>query len=239
MKDKFYVSEIFGPTVQGEGALCGQISHFIRFSSCSFRCAWCDSLHAVLPKEIKKHSQLLTSSEIANKIFDLDYQAPWITLTGGDPCIWELSSLVIRLHASMFKVAVETQGAIYKDWLSYCDLITVSPKGPSSGMLDKLDYSVLADYCLNLLAKKLVFKIVVFDKEDFEFAKDIYKKYLPEIKRGARFFISCGTKKEDSKLELLNRYKWLVDKVLKTSMLAESVVLPQLHVLLWEHELGR
>ena len=41
------VSEIFGPTIQGEGALIGQPTVFVRTGGCDYRCSWCDSLHAV------------------------------------------------------------------------------------------------------------------------------------------------------------------------------------------------
>src|SRR6056297_3563779 len=41
------VSEIFGPTIQGEGALIGVPTVFVRLGGCDYRCSWCDSLHAV------------------------------------------------------------------------------------------------------------------------------------------------------------------------------------------------
>jgi len=44
------VSEIFGPTVQGEGALIGTQTLFVRTGGCDYRCSWCDTGYAVLPK---------------------------------------------------------------------------------------------------------------------------------------------------------------------------------------------
>ncbi len=41
------VSEIFGPTIQGEGVLIGLPTVFVRSGGCDYRCSWCDSLHAV------------------------------------------------------------------------------------------------------------------------------------------------------------------------------------------------
>lgn len=43
------IAEIFGPTIQGEGALIGETTVFVRTGGCDYRCAWCDSLHAVDP----------------------------------------------------------------------------------------------------------------------------------------------------------------------------------------------
>ena len=41
------IAEIFGPTIQGEGAVIGQPTVFVRAGGCDYRCDWCDSLHAV------------------------------------------------------------------------------------------------------------------------------------------------------------------------------------------------
>ena len=37
------VSEVFGPTVQGEGPSCGRIATFVRLGRCDLRCSWCDT----------------------------------------------------------------------------------------------------------------------------------------------------------------------------------------------------
>ncbi len=47
VESEIRISEIFGPTIQGEGALIGQPTVFVRTGGCDYRCAWCDSLHAV------------------------------------------------------------------------------------------------------------------------------------------------------------------------------------------------
>ena len=41
------IAEIFGPTIQGEGALIGEPTVFVRAGGCDYRCSWCDSMHAV------------------------------------------------------------------------------------------------------------------------------------------------------------------------------------------------
>ena len=51
---KVRVSEIFGPTVQGEGPLIGKPTVFVRTGGCDYRCNWCDTLYAVLPKHSKE-----------------------------------------------------------------------------------------------------------------------------------------------------------------------------------------
>ena len=38
------ISEIFGPTIQGEGALIGVPTVFVRTGGCDFRCSWTPSM---------------------------------------------------------------------------------------------------------------------------------------------------------------------------------------------------
>lgn len=41
------VSEIFGPTIQGEGALIGEPTVFVRTGGCDYRCVWYNTMHTV------------------------------------------------------------------------------------------------------------------------------------------------------------------------------------------------
>ena len=47
------VVEIFGPTIQGEGAEAGIPTHFVRVGGCDFRCSWCDTMYAVDPEIVR------------------------------------------------------------------------------------------------------------------------------------------------------------------------------------------
>lgn len=37
------VSEVFGPTHQGEGPHAGQLCAFVRLMGCNLSCSWCDT----------------------------------------------------------------------------------------------------------------------------------------------------------------------------------------------------
>src|SRR5260370_42452272 len=37
------ISEIFGPTFQGEGSSIGRYCYFLRLAGCNQHCAWCDT----------------------------------------------------------------------------------------------------------------------------------------------------------------------------------------------------
>ena len=118
---KFPVVELFGPTIQGEGALAGQVSFFLRTGFCSYKCLWCDSMHAVDPKQVKKNASYMTAREIFEALVLIsslgerskrDKHRPWVTLTGGDPVLWDQTELVSLLYFGGFRVAVETQGSL-------------------------------------------------------------------------------------------------------------------------------
>lgn len=246
MTDKLLpVVELFGPTIQGEGALAGQVSYFVRFGSCSYRCSWCDSMHAVAPEQIKAHVEHCHSDDILAVLAGLsnlppDVEKPWVTLTGGDPCLHDLTDLVFSLKNAGYRVAVETQGAIWKNWLIACDLVTCSPKGPSSGMQDRFSASLLTKYQQILDHQdQLVLKFVIFTEEDLAWAKSVRM-----IFGKPRIFLSVGTPSAASVGILsadliLASYRRLVDKVLADPFWYDATVLPQLHALLWGRELGR
>lgn len=239
-KKKIPITEMF-LTMQGEGALTGQISYFIRSAMCGYRCSWCDSLHSVLPREIKKHATYMEVDEIVDRLRSLG-PAPrqtWVTLTGGDPCVWDMTDLVTALWAAGYRVAVETQGALWKDWLEQCNLVTCSPKPPSSGMDKKFKSELLQKYAARL-QDRLVLKIVVFTEEDLAFAEKIHR-WMPRVK----FFLTSGTPMEDTpveadlRLRILEAYRQLVERVIDRPSLHDVTVLPQTHALLWQRELGR
>lgn len=43
MMSRIPVIEMFGPTIQGEGAVIGVKTMFVRTYGCDYRCRWCDS----------------------------------------------------------------------------------------------------------------------------------------------------------------------------------------------------
>jgi 7-carboxy-7-deazaguanine synthase len=129
---KIPLVEMFGPTIQGEGAVIGQQTYFMRFGLCDYKCKMCDSMNAVDPLQVKLNAKWLTQLDIYNEFmaFHKEGSTRWITLSGGNPCIHDLTELVLNLNDTGFKFAVETQGTFAPDWLKYCRIVTCSPKGP-------------------------------------------------------------------------------------------------------------
>lgn len=189
---KFPIMELFGPTIQGEGIMTGTITHFLRTGGCGLRCTWCDSMFAVMPKEIKKYRTMMTTWEIIEAIAALP-KAPYLTLTGGDPCLHKhLGEVVSAAYHQGMRVAVETQGQEFPNWLMECDVITFSPKGPSSGNI--VDAKELARYCVALgkqRQQRICIKVVVFNEHDFVYALDVFHM-IPPIYYDA-FYFTAGT----------------------------------------------
>lgn len=182
---KIPVIELFGPTIQGEGIMLGITTHFLRLGGCGYRCSWCDSMHAVLPAEVERNRVLLTQEEILRRIDHLS-KAPFLTLTGGDPCIQEnLEELILGCQMRNMGVAVETQGQFFPGWLKAVDVITFSPKGPSSGMNTPIQE--FRDNLLRLKQErargKICVKVVVFGADDLEYALEVYAELKPSVAR--------------------------------------------------------
>jgi 7-carboxy-7-deazaguanine synthase len=193
-------------------------------------------MHAVDADSVRKRAKWLTWSEIVSLLREYRCYCDWVVLSGGNPLIHELSGLVDHLHLDRWKVAVETQGSYYRDWVRVCDSIVISPKGP--GMGERCDLSVLDNFVSHVSNCNTAFKIVIFGPEDLEFAYSIKRRYtwapLP-------MYLSVGHKVETNEgvIELLARYRWIIEKVARDSAWTDVHILPQMHVLLWGNELGR
>jgi len=223
------IIEIFGPVIQGEGAMIGRQTHFVRTGGCDYRCSWCDTLYAVLPEEVRTNSVRMGADEIVTRLMELSTATPWVTLSGGNPALHQLGPLADGLHAAGFKVAVETQGSLYRDWLEGCDLVTISPKPPSSTMTPDL---TTLDRFVTLPGANL--KVVVFDEADFAFARLVHQRYP-----GVPFYLQVGNDiGADTAEVLLGKLDWLANRMMADPAMADAVVLPQLHVLLYGNRRG-
>lgn len=238
--DTIRISEIFGPTIQGEGLLIGQPTVFVRTGGCDYRCNWCDTLHAV--DNAYRHDWAAMDVEtIWQEVHRLSGGMPlMVSLSGGNPAIQPLKPLIRRGKNDGYRFALETQGSVARDWFADLDVLVLSPKPPSSGM--ETDWDTLTD-CLDAAGKapRIALKFVVFDDADYAFAKAASLRY-PELP----VYLQPGNHTppppddEDARIDLdgiMDRMLWLVDKVTADRWFS-ATVLPQLHVLLWGNKRG-
>lgn len=235
------ISEIFGPTVQGEGALIGRPTVFVRTGGCDYRCSWCDTLYAVLP-EYRHEWRPMAPDAILAKVDELTGSAPvLVTISGGNPAIQPLGPLIEQGHARGHRFAMETQGSVAADWFAMLDHLVLSPKPPSSGMAT--DWSAF-DACLAAASggPQTVLKVAVFDEADYAFARAAAARH-PSLP----VYLSIGNHTPGEPNEagrdgvdqqgLMARFRWLVDRVAQDRWF-DATVLPQLHVLAWGNERG-
>ena len=228
------ISEIFGPTIQGEGALIGQPTVFVRTGGCDYRCSWCDTLHAV-DSEFRREWTPMSAEEIFAEVETLSNGKPlMVSLSGGNPAIQPLGELIKLGHDKGYQFALETQGSIAQDWFANLDILTLSPKPPSSG--HETDWDAFNE-CLKAAGNgpETVMKIVIFDQTDYEYAQDAAKRYpaLP-------LYLQPGNHQVEGEPDmsgLSERLLWLAEKVTNDNW-HKAHVLPQLHVMLWGNQKG-
>lgn len=110
------IVEIF-KSIQGEGSNFGKQVIFIRLGNCNLKCPWCDT-------DWKKYKEL-TIQEITEEISK--YNCKNVIITGGEPTISNLTSLLKELKNKGYWIAIETNGTNNIDY-EYIDYIATSPK---------------------------------------------------------------------------------------------------------------
>ena len=115
------IAEIFY-SIQGEGALAGVPSIFVRTSGCNLRCVWCDTPYTSWQPE----GDELSIDEILARV-DGYPQARHVVLTGGEPMIApQVVELTERFRTRGLHTTIETAGTVFKPVA--CDLMSISPK---------------------------------------------------------------------------------------------------------------
>jgi 7-carboxy-7-deazaguanine synthase len=230
------VSEIFGPTVQGEGAVIGKPTVFVRTGGCDYRCSWCDSKFAVLP-EYRDDWRRMSPEEIFAQIKALSAKPILVTLSGGNPALQPLGTLIRLGKVEGYRFAIETQGTVARDWFRDLDYLTISPKPPSSGM--RMDWDKLT-HCATAggPGTETVMKVVIFDDADYAYAKEVADRF-PNLPMYLQVGNDCLPEDgaEPDLRRLLDRYEWLANKVVADGW-NDATVLPQLHTLVWGNKRG-
>jgi 7-carboxy-7-deazaguanine synthase len=236
------ISEVFGPTVQGEGALIGKPTVFVRTGGCDSRCSWCDTLYAVLP-EHRSEWHSMSAEQVFAEVQRLSGDTPiLVTLSGGNPAMQPLESLIDLGHAHDYTFAMETQGSIAQPWFASLDYLTLSPKPPSSKQVTRWER---LDRCISSAqgrpgerSPQTCLKIVIFDEEDYAYARSVAARY-PNLP----IYLQAGNHTPPHLSEeidipgILKRLDWLIQRTMQDHWY-NATVLPQLHTLLWGNKRG-
>ncbi len=146
--DEFY-------TIQGEGYHTGKPAYFIRIGGCDIGCNWCDTKISWNPDIHKK----VSIDEIVEKA--KTYKTNDIVVTGGEPTMYNLDLFCAKLKENNFTTYLETAGnhKLTGIW----DWICLSPKEKSPPLNE-----------IYLKANEL--KVIIFNKEDIEWAEEVSEK---------------------------------------------------------------
>ena len=136
----YKINELF-ETIQGEGSFTGQPSIFIRLQGCPVGCSWCDTKHTweiELEDQVSPETMLakksetsqwssFTAADVLALVKEKGFQAKHIVITGGEPCMVDLTPLCELFEQQGYSTQIETSGTFEIITTEKC-WVTVSPK---------------------------------------------------------------------------------------------------------------
>lgn len=165
------VSEVFGPTFQGEGPTLGRRAAFVRLGRCNLDCTWCDSAYTWdwdrfdAAVELRERPVEGIVAEVEAMGVDR------VVVTGGEPLLQQrrLAPFLEAATARGWAVEIETNGTIVPTaaTVAAVERFNVSPKTSNSGV--RAERAVVPEALAALVASgKAAFKFVATGIEDLE-----------------------------------------------------------------------
>lgn len=228
--DTLVVSEVFGPTFQGEGPSIGQRAGFVRLGRCNLDCTWCDTPYT-WDWERYDPAEELHRVAVGDVIAQLEAMEPGrVVVTGGEPLLQQrqLARLVRACAERGWPVEIETNGtrAPSDDLVALVAQWNVSPKLANSGVAEdkRIRPEALAAF---VASGRAVFKFVATGEADLAEIEALAAAHdLTPV-----WVMPEGT----DAATVVTRARALAGPALEHGW----NVTPRLHVLLWGDERGR
>ena len=151
-------------TIQGEGFYSGRPAYFIRLAGCDIGCVWCDVKESW---DADIHPLISIDSLVENAASS---SSNFVVITGGEPAIYDLNTLIDKLKYRGIQTAIETSGCHPLkgdiDW--YC----FSPKKFKAPIDEAYD-----------LASEL--KVIIAHSSDLQWAE----KHASRVSKSCRLFL--------------------------------------------------
>lgn len=220
------LSEVFGPTFQGEGPHTGRRCGFVRLGLCNLSCEWCDTPYTWdnTRFDVKAECPDTDVEEIGAKVKALGVDL--MVLSGGEP-LMHRAKLRDLLHAcGPVAWHVETNGTIPPPewWPAEVEHTTISPKintrDRESKRLKPITLGVWAAFARN---DRAAFKFVATSVDDLDTIAALARTY--HIPKRAIWVMPEGT----TSGAVLRHHRDLADAVLSAGYNTST----RLHVLLW------
>jgi organic radical activating enzyme len=232
--DTLSVSEVFGPTIQGEGPTCGRPASFIRLGGCNLTCTWCDTSYTWDARRHDLRQELRRRPVGALLDEALSHSTPIVVITGGEPLLHQpqpaWGRLLAGLSAAGRQVEVETNGTIAPSGLTgrLATRFNVSPKLTHAG--GRADRRIRPGALRALHATgKAVFKFVCGEPADLREAEEAARQ--AGIPPDLVWIMPEGT----DPAVLIARMKALAGPATE----AGYNLTTRMHILLWGDERGR
>ncbi len=138
---------------------------FVRLTGCPLRCQYCDSAYAF------HGGERLSLDEIMQKV--QAYQPRYVTVTGGEPLAQpECLTLLEKLCDQGYEVSLETSGALDLSSVDSRVVKIIDFKTPGS-----LEEKRNRFENIECISPKDQVKFVICDRNDYEWSKEMLKRY--------------------------------------------------------------
>ena len=165
LKMDLRITEIF-LSIQGESSHAGRPCSFVRLTGCPMRCVWCDSEYTFTGGERKSFDAILQMLS--------QFGCNLVEVTGGEPLGQKnVFPFITEVCDEGYEVLVETGGYISIEDVDARAKIILDIKCPASGESGRNHWPNLE----RLRPEMDEVKFVIADIQDWEFAKEIIKKF--------------------------------------------------------------
>jgi 7-carboxy-7-deazaguanine synthase len=158
------LNEIFF-SIQGESTHAGRPCVFVRLTACDLRCTWCDTPYAFHEGTKRSLEAILAEVEA--------FDCPLVEVTGGEPLLQEDVYPLMRVLLDRGKtVLLETGGHRSTERVPDEVVTILDVKCPGSGEAGRMEWANL-----DRLRPHDEVKFVVKDRGDYEYARDITRRF--------------------------------------------------------------
>lgn len=158
------LTEVF-LSIQGETSLTGLPTTFIRLAACNLRCTWCDTPYSFGRGEPTSLETIIETVRVNG--------ASHVCVTGGEPLLQkEVFPLMKTLCDLGYTVSLETGGSLGTEKVDPRVITILDIKCPGSGMSQKNAWENL-----QILKDQDEVKFVIKDRDDYDWALNVCKKY--------------------------------------------------------------
>lgn len=245
------ISEIFGPTIQGEGKKIGTPSVFIRFGKCNMNCSGfnvayqtpegetkysCDSYYSV-DHSFKPHwMRFETYEEIIKEVEKLfsDYK-PDIVITGGEPLMYwnnaEFQKLLEYFINNDFNVTIESNGSLQIDFTKpYQNKILFSLSVKLSNCGESLKKRINPQALTTIINNAQTYLKFVMDKNFIDQAQNEIQELLVQIPKVEVYVMPLG--------ETLDELNDNAISVINMAIQNNFNYSDRLHIRIWDNKRG-